>query len=184
MQDKHTDDLLAATKVFLQASGLHPDVSIHADQSFRLGLLRNLLQLMRDPDIGLIDIAVSGFHTGVFEPVRFSGIWRRQQTETREDLPFEILDTNCKSAEDDLDTVSRLIQEDINVNLMQEFQGDIAKAKKRWPKGVAVGRLSAARADQREPRLCLDSTIPNVNTQAQIEEKFFDQAWRTSFLPK
>ena len=40
-----------------------------------------------------------------------------------------------------------------------------ANPKKRRPKGVAVGRLSVARSDQRDPRLWLDSTIPNVNAK-------------------
>ena len=126
---------------------------------------------MQDPDIGLIDTAESGFHTGVFEPIRFSGVWRRQTAEAKEDLRFEVYDTNRKSAEEDLDTVSRLIQEHVYANFVQEFHGDIAQAKKRWPKEVAVGRLSVARSDQRNPRFCLDSTIPNVNAKVQIEEK-------------
>ena len=57
---------------------------------------------------------------------------------------------------------------------MQEFHGDIAQAKKRWPKGVAIGRLSVARSDKRDPGLCWDSTIPNVNAKVQIEEKSFN----------
>ena len=95
---------------FLQSAGLHLNLSVHPNQPFRLGLLRNLLQLMQDSDIGLIDIAESGFHTGVFEPIRFSGIWRRQQTEAREDLPLKIYDTKWKPAEEDPNTVSPLIK--------------------------------------------------------------------------
>ena len=174
MQDKHNDDILGATKSFLRSAGPHPNLSAHSNQPFRLGLLRNLLQLMQNPDIGLIDIAESGFHTAVFEPIRFSGIWLRQQTEAREDLPLKIYDTNWKSAEEDPDTVSRLIQEDIDANFVQEFHGDTAQARKRWPKGVAVGRLSVPRSDQRDPRLNLDRTIPNVNAEVQIEEKSFN----------
>ena len=48
------------------------------------------------------------------------------------------------------------------------------KPKIVWPKGVAVGRLSVARSEQRDPRFCLDSTIANVNAQVQIEEKSFN----------
>ena len=44
-QDKHTDDFLAATESSLQSSGLQPNLSSHPNQRFRLGLLRNLLQL-------------------------------------------------------------------------------------------------------------------------------------------
>ena len=110
MTDKHNDDILAATKSLLQSAGLHPNLSVHPNEPFRLGLFSNRLQ----PDIGLIDMAESGFHTGVFDPILFSGIWCRQQTEAREDLPLKIYDTNWKSAEEDPDTVSQLIQEDID----------------------------------------------------------------------
>ena len=96
--------------------GLQPDQSIHPNQPFRLGLLRHLLQVMQDPDLGLIDTAESGFHTDVFEPIQFSGIWHRQTAEAKEDLHFEVYDTNRKSAEEDPDTVSRLIQEDVDAN--------------------------------------------------------------------
>ena len=47
---------------------------LYLDGRFALGLIRHLLQLMHDTDIGLIDTAESGFHTGVFEPIQFSGI--------------------------------------------------------------------------------------------------------------
>ena len=89
LQDKHNDDILAATKSFLQSEGLQPDLSVAPNQPFRSGLPRNFLQHMDDPDIGLIDIAESGFHTGVFEPIKVSGIWRHQQIEAREDLPIK-----------------------------------------------------------------------------------------------
>ena len=129
---------------------------------------------MDNPDIGLIDIAESGFHTGVFEPIKVSGIWRHQQIEAREDLPIKAYSTNWKSAEDDPDTVSRLIQQDINAKFVKEFLGVFEQAKKRWPKGVAVGRLSEARSDKRDPRLCFDSTIPNVDAKVQMEDKSFN----------
>ena len=40
------------------------------------------------------------------------------------------------------DTVTRLLQERLDAKYAQEFHGDIAQSKKRWPKGIAVGRLS------------------------------------------
>ena len=132
-QDKHSDDILVATSSFPQSAGFHPNLSVHPNQPFRLWLIRHLLQLMQDPDIGHIDTAESGFHTGVFEPIWFSGIWRRQQIEAREDGPLKIYDTNWKSAEEDPDTVSRLIQEDIDAKFVQVFHSDIAQDKKRWP---------------------------------------------------
>ena len=87
MQDEHNDEIPEATTSFLSAAGLHPDLSILPDQPFRLGLIRHL---MCDPDTSLIDTAESGFHTDVFEPIQFSGIWRREQSDARDDLHFKI----------------------------------------------------------------------------------------------
>ena len=103
-----------------------------------------------------------------FEPIKFSDILRRQQSDAREDLHFEIYDTNWKSAEEDPDTVTHLLQEGI------EFHGDIAQDEKRWRKVSAVGRFIVSRTESRDPRLCLDSTIANVNAKAQIQEKSFN----------
>ena len=114
VQDEHNDEIREgeATKSFLQAAGLRRDLSIVPGQPFRLGLIRHPLLLMHDPDTGLIDIAESGFHTGVFEPIKCSGIWS-QQSDAPEDLHFEVCDTSWKSTEEDPDTVTCLLQEDI-----------------------------------------------------------------------
>ena len=129
MQDKHNEEILAATKSFLQAAGFNPDLSISPDQPFRLGLIRDLLQLMHDPDTGLIDMAESGLHTGVFETIQFSGIWRRQQCDAREDLNFEIYDTNWKSAEEDPDTMTRLLPR--KTSMPSSFRSPVTSLKPR-----------------------------------------------------
>ena len=116
--------------------------------------------------MGPTDTAESGFHTDVFEPIHFSGIWRRQTAEAKEDLPFEDYDTNRKKTPTlCLDSSKKL--------LTPIFVQEIAQAKKRWSKGVAVGRLSVARPDQ---RACLDSSIPNV----RLRKSLANRAWRTS----
>ena len=69
IQDRD-DDVWAATKSFLQSAGVHQICPFTLTSPFVWGFLRNLLQLMQDPDIGLIDIAESSCHTVVFEPIR------------------------------------------------------------------------------------------------------------------
>ena len=91
MQDKHNDEIFAVTKSFLRSAGLQPDQSTHPNQPFRLVLLRHLLQLMQDPDIGLIDIAESGFHTGVFEPIGL-----RDQRDPRLSLDSTLTNVNAQ----------------------------------------------------------------------------------------
>ena len=86
MKDKHNDDILAATKSHLQSAGFHPKLSGHPNQLCRLELIRNLLQLMQDPDDGLID-AESGFHTGAFEP--YGSLVSGAANKPNRDLPFQ-----------------------------------------------------------------------------------------------
>ena len=123
MQDKHNDKILEARKSLVQAAAPHPDLSIHPYQPCRFGLIRHLLQLMPDPDTGLID----------FEPIQFSS--RRTST------PSSFRSSKVTSL----------------------------KAKRR-----AFGRRSVARTGNRDPCLCSDSTIANVNAKVQIEEKSFN----------
>ena len=67
--------------------------------------------------------------------------WRRQQT--KRELYFLVnLRHELEVSREDPDTMSRLIREDIDANFVQEFHGEKSSIKKRWPKGVAVGRLS------------------------------------------
>ena len=86
-----------------------------------------------DPDTGLIDMAESGFHTGVFEPIQFSS--RRTSTPSS----------------------------------FRSSKVTTLKANRR-----AFGRRSVARTENRDPCLCSDSTIANVNAKVQIEEKSFN----------
>ena len=136
-------------KFFLQAAGLRPDLSIVPGQPFRLGLIRHLLLLMHDPDTGLIDIAESGFHTAVFEPIQYSGFWR-QQSDALEDLHFEVCDTSWKSAEEDPDTVTRLLQEDIDAKFVQEFHAEISQQRSVGLKELQLA-ASAFQGPKAEP---------------------------------
>ena len=163
------------TKSFLQAAWLRPDLSIVPGWPCRLGLIRHLLQLMHDINIGLIDTSQSGFHTGVFEPIQFSGIWRRQRSDARDDLHFKIYDTNWKSAEEDPDTVTRLLQEDLD--MPSSSRSSTLTSLKLRSVGLKDLQLVASAFQgqkNRDPRLCLDSTIANVNAKAQIQEKSFN----------
>ena len=72
-----------------------PVLSAHPNQPFRLELLRHSLQLMQDPDIGLVDMAESGFHT---ECLNQSGSLASGAAK------------RPKSVEEDPDIVSRLTQ--------------------------------------------------------------------------
>ena len=65
--------------------------------------------------------------------------------------------------------------------------GGLKAAKKRWPKGIAVGKLSLVKAEGRDPRLVLDSTVCQVNPLCRIPEAVTMptvQEVRRSFQPQ
>ena len=47
----------------------------------------------------------------------------------------------------------------------------ISEAQRRWPKGIALGKLGVVCADNRDPRLVLDSTICGMNGRCHLPEK-------------
>ena len=46
-----------------------------------------------------------------------------------------------------------------------------ADARKKWPLGIAVGKLNVVFTEGKEPRLVLDSTVCQVNTRCQLPER-------------
>ena len=65
--------------------------------------------------------------------------------------------------------------------------GGLKAAKKRWPKGIAVGKLSLVKVEGRDPRLVLDSTICQVNPLCRTPEAVTMptvQEVRRSFQPQ
>ena len=48
---------------------------------------------------------------------------------------------------------------------------DNRKGAEKWPLGVAVGKLNVVFADNKEPRLVLDSTVCQVNTRCYLPER-------------
>ena len=47
----------------------------------------------------------------------------------------------------------------------------IREAERRWPTGIALGKLGVVCADNRDPRLVLDSTICGMNGRCHLPEK-------------
>ena len=135
MQDKHNDDILEATKCFLQSARFHTNLSVHPNH-LSLGVIRIRRSSCRSKTLESSTLRVS-FYKGVFESIEFSDIWHRKKIEAREDLPLEIYDT---------------IQENIYAKFAQEFYGDIAQANS-VAKGNDRGPSHVPRSDQRDPRL-------------------------------
>ena len=54
---------------------------------------------------------------------------------------------------------------------MTDLSPDIKTAEQRWPKGMALGKLGVVHADNRDPRLVLDSTICGMNGRCHLPER-------------
>ena len=82
----------------------------------------------------------------------------------------EICQDNWKSANQDPATTRCLIQQEKDAGFIEEISS-IAEAERRWPKGIALGKLGVVCADNRDPRLVLDSTICGMNGRCHLPEK-------------
>ena len=143
---------------------------ISQGQPFRLGLMSALASATNDPDCSLPSMLEEGVHTGVFEPIEPSGLWPPAKLMPLSQSGLEICQGNWKPAEADPDTVAALLAEEASAGFIEKVEGGLPEAKRRWPKGIAVGKLSLVKADNRDPRLVLDSTICQVNPLCRVPE--------------
>ncbi len=77
---------------------------------------------------------------------------------------------NWSSANTNPAVARSLIQQEVDNNFVEEIH-DIDTAERRWTKGVALGKLGVACADNRDPRWVLDSTICGMNGCCSLPEK-------------
>eukprot|EP00439_Symbiodinium_sp_Y106_P066019 s1506_g10.t1 len=156
-------------------------------QPFRLGPLQALAELTNDPDNSLPALLSEGVHTGVFSDIKPSGLWPKAKLQPLSQSGLEVCQGNWKPAEEDPDTVRTLLQAEEDQGWIQPLQGGLQEAKRLWPKGIAVWKLSLVKAEGRDPRLVLDSTICQVNPLCRIPEAVSMptvQDVRMAFMPE
>ena len=146
------------------------DMSILPHQPFRLHLLHSLLLLAEDPDSNIALLLQQGIPSGAFSQIEPAGIWA-PNTKLLVDFPdLQICEENWSSANQDPSITSLLIQNELNNGFIEEIP-DLQSAEARWPLGIALGKLGVVHADNRDPRLVLDSTICGMNGRCFIPEK-------------
>ena len=146
------------------------DVSILPHQPFRLHLLHTLLLLAEDPDSNIALLLQQGIPSGAFSQIQPAGIWA-PNTKPLADFPdLQICEDNWSSANQDPSITAMLIQNEINNGFIEEIP-DLQSAEARWPLGIALGKLGVVHADNRDPRLVLDSTICGMNGRCFTPEK-------------
>ena len=148
----------------------HMDTSILPFQPFRLQLFNVLLQLTQDPDSTIAQHLLQGIPSGAFTPLEPVGHWEPNDPPDAVRPHLEICQDNWKSANQDPATTRSLIQQEKDAGFTEEISS-ITEAERRWPKGIALGKLGVVCADNRDPRLVLDSTICGMNGRCHIPEK-------------
>ena len=162
-----------AIQKWLKSKGVESTLEIRPGQPFLLDLFSGLLDVIGDVDRKLPSILKDGVPTGVLQPIPASGVWRTAKDQPLPEVDLAECTSNWKSADDDVESAMALVQDDIRDGFVRQFEGSLEDAKKRWPAGVAVGKLGIAHAPGRAPRLIMDSTVAGVNPAAVIEEKVF-----------
>ena len=161
--------------------------TVSPGQPFRLQLMQALAELTDDPDQDLPSVLAEGVHTGVFSEIKPSDLWPPAKLRPLSQSGLEVCQGNWRPAEEDPETVAALLAEEEAAGWIQQVPGGLKAAKKRWPKGIAVGKLSLVKAEGRDSRLVLDSTICQVNPLCRIPEAVTMptvQEVRRSFQPQ
>ena len=161
-----------ALEILCSALDLDRDsmAEISPGQPFRLALMQTLAQRIEDPDADLPSLLAEGVRTGVFSEIKPSGLWPPAKLQLLAQSGLEVCQGNWRTAEEDPDTVASLLADEEAAGWIQQVPDGLKAAKKRWPKGIAVGKLSLVKAGGRDPRLVLDSTICQVNPLCRIPE--------------
>ena len=146
------------------------DFTIPDHQPFRLHLLHSLLLISKDPDPKIATLLQEGIPSGAFSQLAPVGLWEPNSIISSDYPDLVVCHDNWTSANHNPDTTRQLIQKELDDGFIEELP-DITTAEQRWPKGIALGKLGVVHADNRDPRLVLDSTICGMNGRCHLPEK-------------
>ena len=146
--------------------GLQGDCTVASEQPFALNLLLDLATISRDLDCDIAIQAARKVHTGCFESIPYSGMFRKSPPNDDRECAqrFDVwLEGNWSAAEADPETTRALVAKEVEHGFVKALPGGEAEARRRWPGKVAKSRLSLIKAPGKKPRLALDSTVDGVN---------------------
>ena len=143
-------------------------------QPFCLQILAMLPAASQDPDPDLRKILSQGVPAGVFDEIPSSLQWAQRQSDLPCDAPDDVTLLRCSGnwtrAESNPQVLADLLRAEIEQGWIEEFPGSLEEAKDRWPQRTAVGKLNLVFAEDKEPRLVLDSSVCNANALCQVPE--------------
>ena len=126
---------------------------------------------MGDPDDQLFSHLINGVPTGFHRDIPRSNCFTPVADDDTEAPPLSIHFDSWKSAHEDPEVTSKLVQEEIDNQWVDLFPGDEIAAQSQFPMGISVGKLGVAYSDSRPPRLVVDLSVGGLNQQCFIPEK-------------
>ena len=160
---------------------LHPNCSDPAclstspGQPFRLQLLQAFASRSKDPDQALSSFLQAGVPAGILQSIPSSMQWQQRQSDLLDDDLDGVHLLHCQGnwtqAENNPQLLAELLDKEIQAGWVAPFAGNADAADARWPQGTAISKLNIVTADEKEPRLVLDSTICNANTLCRVPER-------------
>ena len=143
---------------------------IEPGQPFRLELWKRLLQSMDDPDAPFLDELKTGVRLGVHNVIAPSPLWPLQEPSAADDQDLLQCESSWKSALDQPEVVWPLLEEECRAGFIQKVPGGLAELQ-RQHSHVAVGKLGLVCAENRSPRLVVDSTVSGVTANTSIPNR-------------
>ena len=122
-----------------------------------------------DPDFPFLDELHTGVRLGVHNEIPASPLWPMQPSTISDHQDLVQCESSWKSALDQPDVVRQLLQEEIDAGFIERVPGGLAQLQQDH-EHTAVGKLGLACADNRAPRLVVDSTVSGV-TQNTIPNR-------------
>ena len=153
-------------------------VHVEPGQPFRLDLWKLLLQSMQDPDVGFLDELKAGVRLGVHNEIQPSPLWPLHQSTISDDQELLQCESSWKSALDNPELVWPLLEEECEAGFIEKVPGGLAQLQKEHPH-VAVGKLGLVCAENRSPRLVVDSTVSGVTQNTSIPNRMLLPKSRT-----
>ena len=98
-----------------------------------------------------------GIPSGAFSPLTPVGLWEANHSPQEDPPALQVCQDNWSSANHGCCFIEEI--------------PNIKETERRWPKGIALGKLGVVCADNRDPRLVLDSTICGMNGRCHLPEK-------------
>ena len=156
---------------FLEDQKCSSGISIACGQPIALDLLQGCLELSADVDIALPSQLAEGVRTGVLEPIPASGVWRPSADPECPPQDLLLWDKPWQSGLADPALLEELVEEDVQAGFADWIDGDEQTVREKFGTVCAAGKLGIVQKEGSAPRLIGDSSISNVNSMCQIQEK-------------